>query len=86
MYLDFGRKLRKLWNMRVTVILVVIGKLERSLKLGKRIRRVGNQRTNRDHLNYRIFEIGQNTEMSPGDLRRLTVTQTLLEDYQLTLR
>ena len=26
-----------------------------------------------DHPNYRIIENGQNTEKSPGDLRRLTV-------------
>ena len=38
--------------------------------------RLGNNRTNRDHLNYSIIEIGLNTEKSPGDLRRLAVTQT----------
>ena len=27
--------------------------------------------------NYYIIEIGQNTEESPGELRRLTVTQTI---------
>ena len=30
-------------------------------------------------------ENGQNTETSPGDLRRLVVTQTPLKDHQLTL-
>ena len=29
-----------------------------------------------DHSNYSVCEIGQNTQKSPGDLRRLTVTQT----------
>ena len=29
-----------------------------------------NNRTNGDHPNYSIVEIGQNTEKSPGDLRR----------------
>ena len=43
-------------------------------KPGKGIERDGNSRTNRDHLNYSIVEIGQNTENTPGDLRRLVVT------------
>ena len=38
-----------------------------------------------DHLNYRIIKIGQNTEKSPGDLRRLAVTQTSVEIHQLML-
>ena len=53
-------------------------------KLGKRIGRDGNQKTNRDHANCCI-KIGQNTEKSPGDPRRLDVTQTLVKDHQLTL-
>ena len=44
----------------------------------------GNKRTSWDHLNYNIFEIGQNTEKSPGDMVRLAVTQSLLKDHQLT--
>ena len=35
---------------------------------------LGNKRVNGDHPNYNIVEIGQNTEKSPGDLRRLAVT------------
>ena len=31
-------------------------------------------RTRGDHPNYDTIEIGQNTEKSPGDLRRLVVT------------
>ena len=41
--------------------------------------------TSGDHSNYSIIEIGQNTEKSPGDLRRLAVTQTSVKDHQLTL-
>ena len=37
------------------------------------------------HPNYYIIEIGRNTEKSPGDLRRLAVTQTPVNDHQLTL-
>ena len=34
---------------------------------------LGNKRTSRNHKKYRIFEIGQNIDKSPGDLRRLVV-------------
>ena len=42
-----------------------------------------NKRTNGDHPNYYIIVNGQNTEKSPGDLRRFAVTQTPEKDYQL---
>ena len=45
----------------------------------------GNKRTKRDHRNYCIIEIGQNTEKSPGDLRRFVLTQTPVICHQLTL-
>ena len=64
--------------MKVKVIPIVIGGFETA-------ERVGNRRTNRDHPNDSIVEIGQNTEKSPGDLRRLTVTRSLTKDYQLSL-
>ena len=43
--LDLARELRKLWNMRVTIIPIVIW------ALGKGAERVGNQRMNQDHPN-----------------------------------
>ena len=43
------------------------------------------RRTSGDHPNYNIVENGQNTEKSPGDLRRLVVTQTPVKDDLLTL-
>ena len=46
---------------------------------------LGNKRSNGDHPNYRIVEISQNTEKSPGYFRRLTVTQTPVRNRQLTL-
>ena len=46
---------------------------------------LGNKRTNGDHQNYCIIEIGQNTEKSPGNLRRLVVAQTSVKDHKLTL-
>ena len=38
---------------------------------------LGGRRTNGDHSNYNIIGNGQNTEKSPGDLRRLAVNQTV---------
>ena len=35
-----------------------------------------NKRTSRVHPDYSIIKIGQNTEKSPGDLRKLSVSQT----------
>ena len=45
----------------------------------------GNKKMSGDHPNYSIVEISRNTKRSPGDLRKLSVTQTLVENYQLTL-
>ena len=38
-----------------------------------------------DHPSYNIIENGQNTEKSPGDLRRLAVIQTPEKNHQLKL-
>ena len=46
---------------------------------------LGNNRTRGDYPNYSIVEIAQNTKKSPRDLRRLAVTQTLVEKHQFTL-
>ena len=39
-------------------------------RIGKGTRRLKNQRTSGNHPDYSIIKIGQNNEMSPGDLRR----------------
>ena len=53
-------------------------------RTGKEIRRLGNKRTNGDHRNSSIIKIGQNTKCS-GNLRRLAVFQTPVENHRLTL-
>ena len=53
-------------------------------RLDKGTGRLSNQRTSGDYPDYSI-KIGQNTEKSPGDLKRLAVTQTTVKDHQLTL-
>ena len=50
-------------------------------KIGKGIRTIGNQWKNRNHQET-IVEIDQNTQTNPGELRRLSVTQTPVKDYQ----
>ena len=44
-----------------------------------------NKRTNGNYQNLNIVKIGQNTEKSPGDLRRLTAIQSSVRNHQLTL-
>ena len=53
--------------------------------IGKETGGLGNKRTSKDHSNYCIIKISQNTEECPGDLSRLAVSQTPVEDHQLTL-
>ena len=71
--LDLARELKKLCNIKVTLISIVIGVL---CTFTKGTGGIGNKRTNGDHPNYSIVQIGQNTEKSPGDLKTLAVTQT----------
>ena len=61
-YLDLARELKKLWNMKVSIVPIVIA-------LGTVTGRLGYKRTFRDHPNYNTIEISWNTEKSPGDLR-----------------
>ena len=46
---------------------------------------LGNKRTSGVNTNYYIIENGQNTEKSPGDLRKFAITQTPGKDDQVTL-
>ena len=45
----------------------------------------GNKRRSGELPNCSIIKIGQNTEKSPGDCRKLAVTQTPVRICQLTL-
>ena len=49
-------------------------------RLGKKPEESKNQGKNRDSPDYSIGEIGQNTQKSPGNLRRLVVTQTSVKN------
>ena len=76
-FLHHARELKKLWNMRVTVIPVVIGAPGTIPKgLVMEAERVRNQRMSRHHPND-ITEISHNTEKCPGDLKRLVKWNTI---------
>ena len=63
-----------------------MGHLGRSWKLlKKKTGGIEYQRMNEIHLYYSIVEIDSNTVKSPGELKRLVVTQTLVKDYEWTL-
>ena len=70
--------------MKVTIIPIVIGAfgtVTKGLLMG--LGGLGGWRTSGDHPNYNITENGKNTGKSPGDLRRLAVTQTSVKNHRL---
>ena len=77
-YQDFARGMKNLWDMKVMVIPHVIGSLSTATK--------GLVQGLKDMEIRGRVEIGQYTEKSPGDLRRLAVTQTPVEGNQQALR
>ena len=50
-------------------------------RINKQTVGLGNKTTSGDYPNYYIIENGQNTEKSPGDLKRLAVPQTLEKEH-----
>ena len=64
---------KKPLNMKVTVIPIVVSALGIIPKDLEKLKRKG-----RDNPDHSIVKIGLNTENSPGDLRRLAVTQILM--------
>ena len=85
-YLDLTRKLKKLWNMKVTIVPIVIDALGTVTKgLLKGLEDLEVDERVGDYPNDSIIENGQNTKKSPGDLRRLVVSQTPVKNHRLTL-
>ena len=64
--------------MKVTNIQIVIGAFDTVTRVIIKTRGYGKK-------DYYIIENNQNTEKSPGDLRRLAVTPTPVKDHQLML-
>ena len=57
----------------------------RCARINTGTRKLRNKCTSFDHPEYCIIKIGQKSEKSPGDLRRLAATQTPVADHKLTL-
>ena len=73
--LDLAKELKSYGTWRWYHLWLV--HLDQSSKdLVKGLGRLGNKRTSRDHPDYSIIKIGQNTEKSPADSRRLAVIHT----------
>ena len=88
-YLDFAKKLKKktkLWNMKVTVILIINGifaTVTKGLIQGLDDLEIrGRMETIQ---NIAILRSTRTTEKSPGDLRRLDVALTPVRNHQLTV-
>ena len=57
-YLDLAREKKKLWNIKVTVIRIVVGALRTVLKFsGKKTVETEDQRKNQGHIGHRNFKI-----------------------------
>ena len=59
--------------------------LDSSQKISTRTEKIENKMTSRNNSDQSIIEIHKNSKKSPGELRRLFVTQTPVRNYQLTL-
>ena len=71
--------------MKVTIIPIVIGAfgtVTKGLQKGLEDLEVGGRVETIQTIT--LLENGQNTEKSPGDLRRLAVTQTPVKNHRLT--
>ena len=84
-YLDNARELRKLWNMKVTIIPLVIGALGTVTKGFVQGLEDLEIRGRVETIQTSDIEIGQNTEKSSGDLKKLVFPQNPVRNHQLTL-
>ena len=85
-YVNITRESKKLWNINVKKYT----NRDRCFwyshqRINKRTGGLGGRRTSGDHPNYYIIENGQNTGNTPGDLRKLALTQTPVKNHQLKL-
>ena len=84
--LDLARELKKLWNMKVTVIPIVVGALGTVTKgLVKRPEDLEIRGRVETIQTIALLRSVYCIIKSPGDLRRLVVSQTSVKDPQITL-
>ena len=67
----------------IQIVTGALGTVAKSLKKGPE--RFGNPRMYREHPNCCIVKIGQNTEKSLGDPRKIAVTQPPIKRHHLML-
>ena len=83
-YLDLAKELKKLWNMKVTIVPIVIGAfgtITKGLLKGLEDLEVGERvETIKMTALLRTVRI-----LSPGDLKKLVVTQIPVKNHQLIL-
>ena len=78
--LDLTRELRKPWNMKMTVISIVISSLGTMPKgMEKRLEELVIK--GRIETLQTTALLSQNTERSSGDVKRLAVPQSLVKDH-----
>ena len=79
--MDLAGERKKMWNMKVKVILIVVGALRTFPKsLQKRLEELEIS----ERIETNQTTALQNTEKSPGDLKRLDADQTPVKNYYLT--
>ena len=75
-YLGLARELKILWKLKETVISIIVGALGTVRKsLEKRLKGLEIRGRTKTFKSTAIF-----TQKNPGDIRRLSVTQTLVKD------
>ena len=85
-YLDLARELKKTMEHACGNYINCNWSVWNSNKrIAKGTRGPGSWRTSGDHPKDSTVENGQNTKKSPGNLRRLGVTQTAVKNHRLTL-
>ena len=85
-YLDLARELKKIWNMQVTIIPIVIGAfgtVSKGLLKGLEDLEVGGRMETIQAT--ALLRTARILRRVPGDLRKLAFTQTPAKDHQLTL-
>ena len=75
---NYGTWMRQLYELWLVLLV-------QKIRITKGTGGLGISRTSGDHSNNNIIENGQTTKKSPGDLRRLAVTQTPVKNHRLTL-
>ena len=69
----------------MTVIPTVISAFGSHQRTGTGRGGFGDKKTCGDDPNHSIYEISQNSKKSPGDLWKFVITQTPVENHQLTM-